>query len=58
MSRFRNRMKGDANLINIKMYINGEWRESSSKAIRDVINPANGEVIAQAAEGTLEVCFY
>ncbi len=40
--------------MKLKMYINGEWRESSSKAIRDIINPANGEVIAQAAEGTLE----
>ncbi len=36
------------------MFINGEWRNSSNQAVRDIINPANGEVIAQAAEGTLE----
>lgn len=40
--------------MKLKMYINGEWKDSSNKAVRDVINPANGEVIAQAAEGTLE----
>nr|WP_239549255.1 aldehyde dehydrogenase family protein [Scopulibacillus daqui] len=34
------------------MYINGQWRDSKEK--RNVINPANGEVIAQAAEGTIE----
>lgn len=40
--------------MKLQMYINGEWKESSDKAVRDIINPANGEVIAQAAEGTLE----
>ena len=35
-----------------KMYINGEWIESESKKTREVINPANGEVIALTAEGT------
>ncbi|RWR06940.1 aldehyde dehydrogenase family protein [Siminovitchia fortis] len=41
-------------MMKLQMYINGEWKESSDKAVRDIINPANGEVIAQAAEGTLE----
>ena len=35
-----------------KMYINGEWIESESKKTREVINPANGEVIALTTEGT------
>lgn len=36
------------------MYINGEWVNALSGATRDVINPANGEVIAIAAEGDQE----
>lgn len=38
----------------LKMYINGEWRESRSKETRDIYNPATGEVIAKATEGTIE----
>ncbi|KKI89827.1 betaine-aldehyde dehydrogenase [Bacillus sp. SA1-12] len=41
-------------MLDLKMYINGEWRESSDKGKRNVINPANGEIFAQAAEGTIE----
>ena len=37
-----------------KMYINGEWVESLSKKTRNVINPANGEVIAVTTEGDAE----
>ena len=37
-----------------KMYINGEWVESISKRTRDVINPANGQVIAKTTEGGVE----
>ena len=37
-----------------KMYINGEWVESKSKKTRNVINPADGEVIAITTEGTVE----
>jgi betaine-aldehyde dehydrogenase len=37
-----------------RMYINGEWVESISKKIREVINPANGEVIAITTEGNAE----
>ncbi len=37
----------------LKMYIDGEWVESESGETRDVINPANGEVIATVTEGTV-----
>jgi malonate-semialdehyde dehydrogenase (acetylating)/methylmalonate-semialdehyde dehydrogenase len=33
-------------LIRIPNYVNGEWKESSSKEWQDVVNPATGEVIA------------
>lgn len=36
----------------LKMYINGEWVDTESGARRNIINPATGEVIAQAVEGT------
>lgn len=36
------------------MFINGQWVNSSSGEKRDVLNPATGEVIATAAEGTKE----
>jgi betaine-aldehyde dehydrogenase len=41
-------------MFNLKMYINGEWREAINKEKRNVLNPATGEIIAQAAEGTIE----
>lgn len=41
-------------MLELKMYINGQWVDSASKETRDVINPANGEIIARAAEGTVE----
>lgn len=37
-----------------KMYIDGQWVLSSSGETRDVINPANGEVIGTVTEGTVE----
>ncbi len=37
-----------------EMYINGEWVEAISKKTRDVINPANGQVIAKTTEGGVE----
>ncbi|MEH7106437.1 aldehyde dehydrogenase family protein [Bacillus sp. JJ1764] len=40
-------------MINLKMYIDGEWRDSENMETRPVINPANGEVIAYAPEGTV-----
>ena len=38
----------------LKNYINGEWVESSSTDIRDVLNPATGEVIARVPMATVE----
>ena len=38
----------------LKNYINGEWIESSSKTLRDVLNPATGEVIAKVPMSTDE----
>ncbi|MBO0998002.1 aldehyde dehydrogenase family protein [Bacillus sp. SD075] len=40
--------------LDLKMFINGEWVNSTSGEKRDVLNPATGKVIAQAAEGTQE----
>ncbi|WP_313431271.1 aldehyde dehydrogenase family protein [Siminovitchia terrae] len=37
----------------LKMYINGRWEDPSSGEFRDIINPANGEIIAKAAEGDI-----
>ncbi len=39
--------------INLKMFIDGEWREAENKEIRAIINPANGEIISYAPEGTV-----
>ncbi|MFW9968198.1 MAG: CoA-acylating methylmalonate-semialdehyde dehydrogenase [Candidatus Thorarchaeota archaeon] len=41
-------------LPTLKNYINGEWIESSSSDIRDVFNPATGEVIARVPMCTVE----
>jgi malonate-semialdehyde dehydrogenase (acetylating)/methylmalonate-semialdehyde dehydrogenase len=38
----------------IKNYINGEWIDSKSTDIRDVLNPATGEVIAKVPMSTVE----
>ncbi|XZF75717.1 aldehyde dehydrogenase family protein [Bacillus sp. AL-1R] len=40
--------------IDLKMFINGEWKDSSNHEKRPVINPANEEIIAYAPEGTVE----
>lgn len=37
-----------------KNYINGEWLPALSGKTRKIINPANGEVIADAADGGVE----
>ncbi|MGC5324687.1 aldehyde dehydrogenase family protein [Brevibacillus sp. SYSU BS000544] len=44
--------------MKLQMYVNGEWIDSRSGKTRDVINPATGEVIAQAAEGDAEDAAY
>jgi len=38
----------------LKNYINGKWVESKTNNFRDVINPANGEIIAKTPMGTKE----
>ena len=37
-----------------KMFIGGEWVESSSGETMEVLNPATGEVIAEVPRGTAE----
>ena len=37
-----------------KNYINGEWIPALSGKTRKILNPANGEVIAETAEGNEE----
>lgn len=41
------------NVIQLKMFINSEWKDSDNQTTRPVINPANGEVIAFAPEGSI-----
>ncbi|WP_026576837.1 aldehyde dehydrogenase family protein [Bacillus sp. UNC438CL73TsuS30] len=40
-------------VANLKMFIDGEWKDSENQETRPVINPANGEVITHAPEGTV-----
>ena len=40
--------------IQTKQYINGEWVDSASGEIIDVINPATEEVLGQVAKGNKE----
>ncbi|WP_230203706.1 aldehyde dehydrogenase family protein [Bacillus massiliigorillae] len=39
--------------IDLKMYINGEWKAAEGRPTIPVINPANGEVFAQLPQGTV-----
>ncbi|MFM1651624.1 aldehyde dehydrogenase family protein [Brevibacillus sp. B_LB10_24] len=41
-------------MIKLQMYVNGQWVDAKSGKTREVVNPANGEVIALAAEGDVE----
>ncbi|MBK5504403.1 betaine-aldehyde dehydrogenase [Bacillus sp. RC240] len=45
-------------MLDLKMYVNGEWRDSSDQEKRTIINPANGKGIAYAPEGTIEDAKY
>jgi betaine-aldehyde dehydrogenase len=36
----------------LRMYINGEWAGAESGAVREILNPANGAIIARASEGS------
>ncbi|MFO7837598.1 MAG: CoA-acylating methylmalonate-semialdehyde dehydrogenase [Candidatus Thorarchaeota archaeon] len=38
----------------LRNYINGEWIESESKDIRDILNPATGETIARVPMSTVK----
>lgn len=38
----------------LKLYINGEWVDSSNPVKQDIVNPANQEVIAKAPNATKE----
>jgi betaine-aldehyde dehydrogenase len=40
-------------VTDLKRYIDGVWRDAEDQATRPVVNPANGEVIAYAPEGTV-----
>lgn len=40
--------------MDLKMYINGRWVDAKSGATREIVNPANGEVIAKSADGNAE----
>jgi betaine-aldehyde dehydrogenase len=40
-------------VANLKMFIDGEWRDAQNQGTRPIINPANGEVITFAPEGTV-----
>jgi betaine-aldehyde dehydrogenase len=41
-------------MLQLNMYVNGEWKNTAQLEQRDIINPANGEIIARSAEGTVE----
>ncbi|MGQ4911608.1 MAG: CoA-acylating methylmalonate-semialdehyde dehydrogenase [Candidatus Thorarchaeota archaeon] len=38
----------------LRNYINGEWVESESTSVRDVLNPATGDIIAKVPLSTVE----
>ncbi|MBK5501710.1 aldehyde dehydrogenase family protein [Peribacillus sp. TH14] len=38
----------------LKMFINGEWMDSLSKQKKNIVNPANGKIIAEAPNGNAE----
>ncbi|ALX50041.1 aldehyde dehydrogenase family protein [Lentibacillus amyloliquefaciens] len=38
----------------LNMFFDGQWTDSKDYKQRDILNPANGEVIAKASEGTAE----
>ena len=37
-----------------QMFIGGDWVESSGGDVQEIINPANGKVIAHVPKGTKE----
>ncbi|WP_397536858.1 aldehyde dehydrogenase family protein [Rummeliibacillus pycnus] len=47
-------IKVKVDTLELNMYIDGQWTKSSNGGKRSIINPATGEEIAQAPEGTVE----
>ena len=47
-------MATQQSMEHVRMYINGEWVDSFENDRMEILNPANGEVIASAALGTAE----
>ncbi|WP_257350718.1 aldehyde dehydrogenase family protein [Pseudalkalibacillus decolorationis] len=41
-------------MMDLKLYINGEWRSSRNKESADIINPATQEIVAKSPRGTKE----
>lgn len=41
-------------MIDLKMYIDGQWRDALSGQTREIVNPANGRIFAKSAEGDAE----
>ncbi len=42
----------DPSLFKNQNYINGQWVDAASGQVFDVVNPANGEVVGQVADGS------
>lgn len=42
----------------LKMYINGEWKDSNNKETINIINPANEQILAYAPKATAEETVY
>lgn len=39
--------------MNLNMYVNGEWHYRTAQSLSDVVNPANGKVIAHMMNGSV-----
>lgn len=40
-------------MLQLNMYVDGKWQDRKQLDQRDIINPANGEIIARSTEGTV-----
>ena len=43
-----------AEIKEYQLFINGEWRTSTSGETIDIISPSNGEIVARVQNGTAE----
>lgn len=41
-------------MLQLRMFIDGVWKDSANGNKKDVLNPANGRLIAQVADGTVD----